>query len=130
MPRIQSVLIPILAGVVSLASVSCACAAPAPEPASGPAPHHAHHQDAGVAEDTECVDSGCGGNGGFDAVLPERAAVCALVEETSFDDGSDVAPALAGPPARPFVIRTHQPPPTVPWLASVTPVSRFDILLN
>ncbi len=128
MPRIQSVLVPMLACVVSLASISCACAAPVPEPAGGPAPHHVHQPDSDVSNDAECVDSGCGGNGGFDSILPEGFRAAA--PETPFDDGADIAPALAGLSHSPTVVFNPPMPPPGLWRALPTPVSRFDRLLN
>ena len=128
MPRIQSVLVPMLACVVSLASISCACAAPVSEPAGGPAPHHVHQQDSDVPKDAECVDSGCGGNGGFDSILPEGFRAAA--PETSADDGADIAPALAGlSHSSAGVVNHHLLPPGL-RRALPTPVSRFDRLLN
>ena len=119
---------PVLAGAVLLASFSCACAAPVPEPASGPAPHHAHHQDAGAVQHAECAETGCGGNGVFDAVLPEPSP--AAVPEMSFDESAATAPALAdlfGSPAA--TLHRYLPPPGL-RRALPTPVSRFEKLLN
>lgn len=128
MPRIQSVLVPVLAGVVSLASISCACASPAPEPAGGPAPHHVHNQSSGVAEGPVCVDSGCGGFGGLDAVVPEGSRAAA--PETPVDDIADIAPALARLSQAPVAAGNRHPPLPGFWRALPTPVSRFDELLN
>ena len=128
MPRIQSVLVPILAGVVSLASISCACATPVPEPAGGPAPHHVHDQSSGVTEEPVCIDSGCGGFGGLDAVVPEGSRAAA--PETPVDDTAEIAPALARLSRIPVTVGNRYPPPPGLWRALPTPVSRFDKLLN
>ena len=128
MPPIQSVLVPVLAGVVSLASITCVCATPVPEPAGGPAPHHAHHPGSGVTEGPVCIDSGCGGFGGLDAVVPEGSRAAA--PETSVDDTADIAPALARLSRTPVTVDDRYPPPPGLWRTLPTPVSRFDKLLN
>ncbi|MDE0062094.1 MAG: hypothetical protein OXU72_04805 [Gammaproteobacteria bacterium] len=130
MQRIRHLLIPVLASVVSLAGITCVCAAPVSEPATGPAPHHAHHQDTGMAGEPECVDSGCGGSGGLDAAVAERAGAAVPLPETSFDDNSHVSPAPAGLPRRLAVTHTGRSPPPDLRRAPATPVSRFDKLLN
>ena len=130
MQRIQHLLIPVLVSVVSLAGISCVCAAPVPEPATGPAPHHAHHQDVGIAGEPECVDSGCGGSGGLDAAVAERAGAAVPLPETSFDDIAHVAPAPAALPRRPAATHTGLSPARDLRRAPATPVSRFDKLLN
>ena len=129
MQRIQHLLNPVLVGVVSLAGISCACAAPVPEPATGPAPH-AHHLEAGIAGEPQCVDSGCGGNGGLDAAVAERAGAATPQPDTSFDDNAFPAPAPAGVPRGPAVTHTGRSPPPDSRRAPATPVSRFDKLLN
>ena len=128
MKRARTVLTPILACVVSLASFSCACAAPVPEPATAPAPQ-VHHHDHGGAEQPDCAESGCGGNGGFDAVMPPAGKAIADVQDTPVGDDAPIAPVNAFPPYSHAVFPAPQAPPD-PRRAGSTPVSRFDRLLN
>lgn len=129
MKRFRSVLISMLAFGVSLASFSCACANTVPDSASEPAPH-VHRHDGGAPENTDCADSGCGGNGGFDAVLPERAAALADAVDAPIDDDVELAPAVTSAPRSFATVPVHRPASPDLRLGSATPVARFDKLLN
>lgn len=123
------VLVPFLAFAVSLASFSCACASPASGPATGSGIHAGHH-DSAAPPDVDCADAGCGGNGDFAAVLPERASLFVESLEVPPDDDAQALPALAIAAASPNMAPLGPPPPPARRRTSDTPVTRFDKLLN
>ena len=125
----SSVLASILTFAVSLASVSCACADVLPTKADETVAHVRHH-DHGAPATTDCADSGCGGNGGFDAVLPERPAGLAEAVEITAEPEHGMVPT-----APEFAVVENSfaiPEPLPPDRRHIpgTPVTRFDIRLN
>ena len=123
-----SVLASVMALALTLASVACACPLPVPDAQTAPAPHSHHHGDE-LPQGSDCMDSGCGGNGGIAAAAPERGSVFAETANPQWDD--DLQTDLPAPDfIRPFVVAVAPIPPPRPPQATSSPVARFDKLLN
>ena len=124
----HSLLASMLAVALTLAGVACACAIPAADARTAPAPH-AHHQVDEISQSSECMDSGCGGNGGVATAAPERGLLFAEVQQLQWDDGLQAEMPLPDP-IPPFLVTVNRTLPAGPPRAATTPVVRFDKLLN
>ena len=131
MQRFSSAFVSILTFAVALASVSCACADSLPI-ADDEAPAHVRHHDHEMPANSECADGGCGGNGGFAAVVPERGFdAFGGPDAESPDEGGFVAWSGALNDILPTPIDSfHHPPAPAPYRTLGTPVTRFEKLLN